>query len=93
MDATRARARRPVPAAGKYKGRAPNARARSDDVRRIPSQDTTKEAIARVACISVASVYRILATSKRLLDVNPTARPKTCRHRKTRPAGSKGSLG
>jgi len=52
-------------AAGKYKGRAPTARAKADDVWRLASQGTTKEAIARIAGISVASVYRILADSKR----------------------------
>jgi DNA invertase Pin-like site-specific DNA recombinase len=52
-------------AAGKYKGRAPTARAKTDDVHRLASEGTTKEAIARIAGISVASVYRILADSKR----------------------------
>ena len=52
-------------AAGKYKGRVPTARAKADDVRRLASEGTTKEAIARIAGISVASVYRILADSKR----------------------------
>jgi hypothetical protein len=46
-------------------GSSANARAKSDDVHRIASQDATKEAIAQVAGISVASVYRLLATSKR----------------------------
>jgi DNA invertase Pin-like site-specific DNA recombinase len=52
-------------AAGKYKGRAPTARAKADDVRQLASEGTTKEAIARIAGISVASVYRILADGKR----------------------------
>jgi DNA invertase Pin-like site-specific DNA recombinase len=52
-------------AAGKYKGRAPTARAEADDVRQLASEGTTKEAIARIAGISVASVYRILADGKR----------------------------
>ena len=51
-------------AAGKYKGRAPTARTKAEDVRRLASQGTTKEAIARIAGISVASVYRILAEAK-----------------------------
>jgi DNA invertase Pin-like site-specific DNA recombinase len=52
-------------AAGKYKGRAPTARAKADDVRQLASEGTTKEAIARIAGISVASVYRILADGMR----------------------------
>jgi DNA invertase Pin-like site-specific DNA recombinase len=44
--------------------RQPTARAKAEDVRRLASQGTTKEAIARIAGISVASVYRILAEAK-----------------------------
>jgi len=37
----------------------------ADDVRRLESKGTTKEAIARIAGIRVAGVYRILADRKR----------------------------
>jgi DNA invertase Pin-like site-specific DNA recombinase len=45
---------------GKYKGRAPTARAKSADVRRLASEGMTREAIAKQLGIGVASVYRVL---------------------------------
>jgi DNA invertase Pin-like site-specific DNA recombinase len=45
---------------GKYKGRAPTARAKSDDVRRLAAEGMTREAIAAKLSIGVASVYRAL---------------------------------
>ena len=40
------------------------ARAKAYDVRCLASQETTKEAIAQITGMSVASVYRILANAK-----------------------------
>jgi len=45
---------------GKYKGRAPTARAKADDVRRLAAEGMTREAIAAQLKIGVASVYRVL---------------------------------
>jgi DNA invertase Pin-like site-specific DNA recombinase len=45
---------------GKYKGRAPTARAKFDDVRRLAAEGMTREAIAAKLNIGVASVYRAL---------------------------------
>jgi DNA invertase Pin-like site-specific DNA recombinase len=45
---------------GKYKGRAPTARAKSADVRRLAAEGVTREAIAAQLKIGVASVYRAL---------------------------------
>jgi len=46
---------------GRYKGRAPTARAKADEVRRLAAEGTlSREAIATRLCIGVASVYRIL---------------------------------
>jgi DNA invertase Pin-like site-specific DNA recombinase len=45
---------------GKYKGRAPTARAKSADVRRLAANGMTREAIAAQLGIGVASVYRVL---------------------------------
>ncbi|MGP7984800.1 helix-turn-helix domain-containing protein [Rhodoblastus sp.] len=53
-------------AKGKYKGRAPTARAKADDVRRLAAEGKTREAIAAKLGIGVASVYRILAASAAL---------------------------
>jgi DNA invertase Pin-like site-specific DNA recombinase len=46
---------------GKYKGRVPTARAKSDEVRQLARDGVTKAAIARRLGIGEASVYRILA--------------------------------
>jgi DNA invertase Pin-like site-specific DNA recombinase len=45
---------------GRYKGRAPTARAKSGDVRRLAAEGMTREAIAAQLQIGIASVYRIL---------------------------------
>lgn len=47
---------------GKYKGRAPTARAKAEEVRRLAKAGgLTREAIAKQLGIGVASVYRVLA--------------------------------
>lgn len=46
---------------GKYKGRAPTARARSEEVLKLKARDLKPDEIAKVVGISRASVYRILA--------------------------------
>lgn len=48
-------------AEGRYKGRAPTARAKAEDVRRMASEGRTKQAIADELGIRVASVYRVLS--------------------------------
>ena len=48
---------------GRYKGRAPTARAKADDVRRLATEGHTREAIAAQLGIGVASVYRALKMS------------------------------
>jgi DNA invertase Pin-like site-specific DNA recombinase len=45
---------------GKYKGRAPTARAKSAEVHRLAAEGMTREAIAAQLGIGVASVYRAL---------------------------------
>jgi DNA invertase Pin-like site-specific DNA recombinase len=45
---------------GKYKGRAPTARAKTADVHRLAAEGKTREAIAAELGIGVASVYRAL---------------------------------
>ncbi len=49
---------------GKYKGRAPTARAKSADVHRLAADGLTREAIAAQLKIGVASVYRALREAK-----------------------------
>jgi DNA invertase Pin-like site-specific DNA recombinase len=51
-------------AEGKYKGRAPSAKAKSADVIRLAGEGATREAIAAKLGIGSASVYRILAAAK-----------------------------
>jgi DNA invertase Pin-like site-specific DNA recombinase len=51
-------------AEGKYKGRAPTARAKADEVMRLAAEGMTREAVAAQLGIGVASVYRILAERK-----------------------------
>lgn len=46
---------------GKYRGRAPTARAKGDEIRRLAAEGKTKQAIADELSIGVASVYRVLA--------------------------------
>ena len=48
-------------AAGKYKGRAPTARAQADAVRRLVAEGVNKSEIARRLGMHRASVHRILA--------------------------------
>ena len=45
---------------GKYKGRAPTARAKAGEVRKLAAEGMTREAIATELGIGVASVYRAL---------------------------------
>ena len=49
---------------GKYRGRAPTARAKSDQVFALDRAGKTREAIAKEVGISLISVYRILRTRK-----------------------------
>ena len=48
-------------AAGKYKGRAPTARAKAERIRELRQQGAGATAIARLVGVSRASVYRVLA--------------------------------
>lgn len=50
--------------AGKYKGRAPTAKAKADKVLELAKKELTKEEIAKAVGIGVASVYRILKEAK-----------------------------
>jgi DNA invertase Pin-like site-specific DNA recombinase len=50
-------------AEGKYKGRAPTARAKADEIRRLAAEGKTKQAIADELGVGVASVYRVLAAA------------------------------
>jgi DNA invertase Pin-like site-specific DNA recombinase len=45
---------------GRYKGRAPTARAKAGEVRKLEAEGMTREAIGAKLAIGVASVYRIL---------------------------------
>ena len=57
---------------GKYKGRAPTARAKAADIARLASEGLTREAIAEEVGVGVASVYRVLAgMSKEAADGHP----------------------
>lgn len=49
---------------GKYRGRAPTARAKADDIRRLASEGKGKVEIARALGVSRASVYRVLGDDK-----------------------------
>jgi DNA invertase Pin-like site-specific DNA recombinase len=51
-------------AEGKYKGRAPTAKAKAAQVLELAATGTTREAIASQLGMGVASVYRIIAASK-----------------------------
>lgn len=48
-------------AAGKYKGRKPTARVRSNEVKQLNAEGVSKKSIADRLGIGIASVYRILA--------------------------------
>ncbi|WP_296711716.1 recombinase family protein [Rhodoblastus sp.] len=49
---------------GKYKGRAPTARAKADEIIRLTDAGMSREAIATKLGIGVASVYRVLKSAK-----------------------------
>jgi DNA invertase Pin-like site-specific DNA recombinase len=49
---------------GKYSGRAPTARAKSDDIVRLANEGATREGIAKELGVSVASVYRALEAAR-----------------------------
>lgn len=49
---------------GRYKGRAPTARAKAAEVQALAAQGRTREAIAEELGIGVASVYRVLRRDK-----------------------------
>jgi DNA invertase Pin-like site-specific DNA recombinase len=51
-------------AAGKYKGRVPTARAKSEEIIRMDGEGLTKNVIAAKVRVGVASVYRILKARK-----------------------------
>ena len=61
---------------GKYKGRAPTARAKADQVFALDLAGKTREAIAKEAGISLVSVYRILRARKDA-EKAPVASPVT----------------
>jgi DNA invertase Pin-like site-specific DNA recombinase len=63
LERQRERIAKPA-AEGKYKGRAPTARRKSDQVMGVADQGVTREEIARRLGIGIASVYRILAERK-----------------------------
>ena len=48
---------------GKYKGRAPTARAKADQIHKLAADGMTRDAIAAKLEIGVASVYRVLAAA------------------------------
>jgi DNA invertase Pin-like site-specific DNA recombinase len=48
---------------GKYKGRAPTARAQADAIVALAAQGKTREAIAKELSVGVASVYRVLKSA------------------------------
>lgn len=49
---------------GKFKGRKPTARAKTDQVMKLVAEGKTKEAIAKELGIGIASVFRILKSQK-----------------------------
>jgi len=51
-------------AEGKYKGRKPTARAKSDQILELDRQGLSREGIAKQVGIGIASVYRILKSAK-----------------------------
>jgi DNA invertase Pin-like site-specific DNA recombinase len=54
---------------GRYKGRAPTARAKADDIRKLDADGLTRQAIADQLGIGVASVYRVLADQEKQATV------------------------
>lgn len=57
-------------AKGKFKGRKPTARAKSEQVKELLSQGKTKETIAKELNIGIASVYRILKSANTPVQSN-----------------------
>jgi DNA invertase Pin-like site-specific DNA recombinase len=51
-------------AEGKYRGRAPTARAKADQIRKLAAGGAKRQDIAEQLGVGVASVYRVLAASK-----------------------------
>jgi DNA invertase Pin-like site-specific DNA recombinase len=51
-------------AEGKYRGRAPTARAKADQIRKLAAGGAKRQDIAKQLGVGVASVYRVLAASK-----------------------------
>ena len=51
-------------AEGKYKGRAPTARAQADEMRKLVGLGMTREDVAKKLGVGVRSVYRVLATEE-----------------------------
>jgi DNA invertase Pin-like site-specific DNA recombinase len=49
---------------GKYRGRAPTARAKADEMRKLVGQGMTRENVAKKLGVGVRSVYRVLAKAK-----------------------------
>jgi DNA invertase Pin-like site-specific DNA recombinase len=49
---------------GKYKGRKPTARAKSDQILELDRQGLSREGIASQLGIGVASVYRVLKSAR-----------------------------
>ena len=60
-------------AAGKYKGRAPTARAQADEVHRLVAEGVNKSEISRRLNIHRASVHRILAANGEVANALPAA--------------------
>ena len=60
-------------AAGKYKGRAPTARAQADEVHRLVAEGVNKSEIARRLNMHRASVHRILAANGETANALPAA--------------------
>jgi DNA invertase Pin-like site-specific DNA recombinase len=50
-------------AEGRYKGRAPTARAKADEIKRMAAEGLTRKEIAKQAGVGVPSVYRVLAAA------------------------------
>ena len=58
---------------GKYKGRKPTARAKAAEVVRLDAEGLQRTEIARRTGIGVASVYRVLAETRRKLSHRASA--------------------
>lgn len=51
-------------AAGKYRGRAPTARSKANEILQLLAQGKTRQAVADEVGVGIASVYRVLAQQK-----------------------------